>query len=191
MHNLSNDKKLKQFRKYRRKSSGYSMLEAMIIVAIVGIISTFGLSTWGDMMAQKRTRAATEILYDHIKLARSESLKRREIINVSFRFYGGTEPSWCYGLSDSGDCDCRIANACEVDGNEVVINDEHNPSTLIITDLTGPVGAKYLEINGIRGTVVNSGSIQIQERNYSATVNINAMGIVTNCSDTIAGYPPC
>ena len=178
-------------KKHNLSILGYSILETLIIVLIISIITTFAVTAWGQLMAKKRTRATVETLYDSLKIARSESLKRRAYIDISFRFYNGLLPSWCYGLSDSGNCDCRVANACTINGNEMVINDSETPSTMEVTNLTGIAGGKSLIFEGTRGTVVNSGAIQFTDTNFSAVININAMGFISICSNNIAGYPAC
>lgn len=175
----------------KKSSAGFTLLEALIVIAIISTVTTLAVSSWSDVVAQKRTRATLDALADSLKLARSESIKRRATITVSFRDHAGTQPSWCYGLSDVGDCDCRAANACTIDGTEYVITDADYPIGLTATGLSGPDGAKYIEFEGIRGTVTEPGSVQLINRGYSGRVSINAMGFISNCSANIAGYPSC
>ncbi len=170
---------------------GFTLIEGLIVVAILGIIATFAISNWGRLISQKRVRASMETLYDSLKLARSESIKQRSNITISFRNYGGTLPSWCYGISDGGNCDCRIANACTISGNATVFNDAVTPSNLAVTNLSGALGSKFITFEGIRGTASNSGSIQFTDNLASGIVSINAMGFISNCSNTVTGYPAC
>lgn len=170
---------------------GFSLVEGLIVIAILGIIVSLAVSNWGQMMASKRARASMETLYDTLKIARSESIKQRTSITVSFRNYAGTLPSWCYALSDGGDCDCRISNACTINGVQAIQTDTTSPSTLLVTNLTGPTGAKYISFDNIRGTASNSGSVQFTDNTATGVVNINAMGFLNNCSNTITGYPSC
>lgn len=173
------------------RPKGFTLIEGLIVVAIIGIVASFAVSSWGTLIAQKRVRASMETLYDTLKLARSESTKQRTAITVSFRNYGGSNPSWCYGLSDSGNCDCRVANACTINGTTVIQTDEVVPSVLSVTNLSGADGSKYISFEGTRGTASNSGSIQFTNSTASGTVSINAMGFISNCSNTVTGYPSC
>lgn len=173
------------------RQKGFTLIEGLIVVAIIGIIASFAVSNWGELIAQKRVRASMETLYDTLKMARSESTKQRTSITVSFRNYAGSNPSWCYGISDSGDCDCRVANACTINGTAVIQTDVVTPSVMAVTNLTGASGSKHIIFEGIRGTASNSGSIQFTNNTASGTVSINAMGFISNCSNTVTGYPAC
>ena len=173
------------------QQKGFTLVEGLIVVAIMGIVTTFAISSWGQLMAQKRVRASMETLYDTLKLARSESIKQRTSITVSFRNYAGSQPSWCYALSDGGDCDCRIANACTINGSQAIQTDTINPSSLAASNLSGPAGAKFISFNNIRGTASNSGSILFTSNTSTGLVSINPMGFINNCSNNVTGYPAC
>ena len=170
---------------------GFTLIEGLIVVAIIGIVASFAVSSWGTLIAQKRVRASMETLYDTLKLARSESTKQHTAITVSFRHYNGSNPSWCYGISSSGDCDCRVANACTINGTAVVQTDAIVPCVLTVTNLSGATGSKHITFEGTRGTASHSGSIQFVNSTVSGTVSINAMGFINNCSNTVTGYPLC
>ncbi len=170
---------------------GFTLIEGLIVITILGIVTGFAVTNWGQLMAQKRVRASMETLYDTLKLARSESKKQRTNITVSFRNYGGTAPSWCYALSDIGNCDCRVVNACTINGTAAIQTDLINPSTLSVTNLSGVAGAKLISFEGIRGTASHSGSIEFTNNSASGTVSVSAMGFINNCSNTVTGYPSC
>lgn len=170
---------------------GFTLIEGLIVVAILGLITSFAVSSWGSLIAQKRVRASMETLYDTLKMARSESTKQRTNITVSFRNYTGSNPSWCYGISDSGNCDCRIANACTINGTQVIQTDVVTSSVMAVTNLTGTAGSKHIVFEGVRGTASNSGSIQFTNNTATGIVSINAMGFISNCSNTVTGYPAC
>jgi prepilin-type N-terminal cleavage/methylation domain-containing protein len=170
----------------KSNAKGFTLLELLMVVAVLGVITVYAVHAWGEMISQKRTRNSMELVYDGIKLARSESIKRRAVITVSLRSSGGN--SWCYAVSDGGDCDCRVENACSFDGANSAVELE---TTAVFTNFTGPNDGKYVEFEGIRGTVTNSGNIQITDTDFSGTVNVNAMGFINNCSNNVTGYPGC
>lgn len=170
---------------------GFSLIEGLMVIAILGIIVSYSISGWGQHMAKKHVRASMETLYDTLKLARSESIKQRKNITLSFRHYSNIRPSWCYALSDKGNCDCRISNACTINDTQVRHDDSRNSSTLAITHLSGPTNAKYLSFEHIRGTASNSGSVHFSKASATGVVSINTIGFIANCSNTISGYPSC
>lgn len=171
---------------------GFTLVEGLTVMAILSVVTSLAISNWGQMMANKHIRTSMESLYNTLKLARSESIKRHATITVSFRNYKDTSsPSWCYALSDGGNCDCRIFNACTIDGVSVIQTDVNTPSTLATNNLTGSTDAKFVSFEHIRGTTSNSGSIQFTSGAATGLVNISAMGFINSCSSTVPGYPSC
>jgi type IV fimbrial biogenesis protein FimT len=174
-----------------KANAGFTLIEAMIVVALVSVLAALAIAGWGGLIMQKQITSDMSNLSDTFKLAHSESIKRRGTITISFRLFNGTNPSWCYGLSNVGDCDCRVANACTIDGVERVTNDTDYTTTMTITNLSGPAGGKFVQFEGVRGTVSNSGNVSFSQSGYSGTVTVNAMGFVEKCSNTLQGVQAC
>ena len=167
---------------------GFTLVEMAIILALVAIIIIFTVPGLDFLNRAKTLTAATESLYDTLKLTKSESVKLRSTLNVSFV----TGTAWCFGISDSGNpCNCQTANSCQIGGVERVISSQnYRGITLSVSNLTGTT-PKYAEFEGIRGTLTNTGSITLSNTGYATTMNINKLGLITICSDSIRSYNAC
>lgn len=58
------------------RTKGFTLIELMIVVALVAIIAAIGYPSFTEFTASQRVRAAASALYDSLLLARSEAVKR-------------------------------------------------------------------------------------------------------------------
>ena len=64
------------------RAHGFSLVELMVTVAVIGIVAGIGYPSFQELLAAQRVRAASSALYDSLLIARSEALKR----NVATQF---------------------------------------------------------------------------------------------------------
>ncbi|NMG27359.1 GspH/FimT family pseudopilin [Aromatoleum evansii] len=57
------------------RATGFSLIELMVVVAILGIVAAIGYPSFQELLASQRVRAASSALYDSMLVARSEALK--------------------------------------------------------------------------------------------------------------------
>lgn len=119
-----------------RKSTnikGFSLIELMVLVALVGIFVTMALPGFSDSLARKRIESLGDNTNYFLKLARSEAAKKNRAILVHIK--KNSDYSWCLGMSGDDDnadgssdaCDCSSANSCTVDDIEKVISSSDYP----------------------------------------------------------------
>jgi len=77
-----------------RWARGFTMIEALVVVAIVAILASIAYPSMQDLMKASRLRGASSDFYSDLLAARSEAIKRRT--NVSVSPSGGT---WTGGWS--------------------------------------------------------------------------------------------
>lgn len=170
------------------KKQGFTALEALIAVAILGILSAVTIPHLKQFIENSRLKSASEHLYSDIKLAHSEAIKNQSDMYISFQ----TGASWCYGMSDTGACDCSTANDCTVSGNETVVSsDQFTSVSLAIGGLNASGGISYFTLDSTRGTVDITGTATFSTSGKSITVNVNKMGNPNICSPDINGYSAC
>jgi type IV fimbrial biogenesis protein FimT len=94
----------------RGRLRGFTLIELMIVVAVVAVILTLAAPSFRDMILMQRLRGINAQLVTDIAFARSEAVSRGALVRVHFRTNAAMT---CYTISAgpllSGEprCDCR------------------------------------------------------------------------------------
>jgi type IV fimbrial biogenesis protein FimT len=64
--------------------AGFSLVELMIVIAVVAIMAGIAAPSFQDMLASQRLSAATSALNESLWLARSEAIKRNTAVSFEF-----------------------------------------------------------------------------------------------------------
>jgi type IV fimbrial biogenesis protein FimT len=94
-----------------RRTTGFTLLEAMVTVAIVGVLASLAVPSFGAQIARNRLKAAAERMAADIAEARFEASRAGVPMHVHFE--AGTQ--WCYVVSNAEHCACNpTAQACQL-----------------------------------------------------------------------------
>ena len=86
-----------------RKAKGFTLIELMIGLVVLGIMVSMAAPAFTQMMAQQRLRAASNELRMSMALARSEAVKRNAAI-VLLPASGGWSNGWCVETTGKSSC---------------------------------------------------------------------------------------
>ncbi|HIA09428.1 MAG TPA: prepilin-type N-terminal cleavage/methylation domain-containing protein [Chromatiaceae bacterium] len=64
------------------KQPGFTLIESLVAILVLGILTTIAIPSFSDMMANSRLTAASNDLAATLNLARSEAVKRATTVSV-------------------------------------------------------------------------------------------------------------
>jgi len=170
----------------RQKNAGFTLLELMIVVAIVGILAAIAVPSFQDMLETNSLKQAVESFQSDMQFARTEAIKQSTGIIVSRTT--GNAGAWCYGLArdiptSRTSCDCTETNTADADYCDIKIVSGTNFNT---TNMDSASGNSTFDFR--RGTIGNNG-VTFSTANYAARVVFSAVGRVRICSPSTVANP--
>jgi len=167
----------------KQLNTGFSLVELMITVAVIGIITSMAVPSFTSMLERNRLKEASESLKSDLMFARTEAIKQSTNLNVSIDINGS---SWCYGIdSDSTSCNCTTSGDCAiktVDGN-------------LFQGTSLAAGTNVDILFQFRRGIASANGATLNTTNYSTRVVVGSSGRVRICSPdsskAIGGYDAC
>lgn len=87
------------------KTSGYSLVEVIVVLAIFSVISAIAIPSFAAWSAKYRLRGAARQIYSAALKAKSEAIKRHESVVISFgQEVSGSSQAYVVFVDDGGDC---------------------------------------------------------------------------------------
>jgi type IV fimbrial biogenesis protein FimT len=163
----------------RQKNTGMTLIEVMVVVAIIGIVVAIAVPSFSTMLENQRIKGAAEAMLTDLRWARAEAIKRNAPVRVTF----ATGSNWSYTID-------TFPALTTSDGIlPKTVNGSDFPSTALETaSFAG--GVAYTTFDPVRGTNLNNGTATITSNNFSAGVKISTLGRVRICGST-GDYEAC
>lgn len=85
-------------------ATGFSLLEMMVVLAIIGIVAGIAMPSMRDLLANQRTKSAALDVLTTVMLAKGEAIKRGTEISIKAPS-DDLNQGWCVIFGTAADCD--------------------------------------------------------------------------------------
>ncbi|NOR70087.1 MAG: prepilin-type N-terminal cleavage/methylation domain-containing protein [Methylomarinum sp.] len=177
------------------KNRGFTLIELMIVIAIVGIIASMAVPSFQDTLERNRLKEAAESLKSDLMFIRTEAIKKSN--NITVNRSTGNNGGWCYGFDNTGfACDCTETDAANIttSSNAGYCSAKRtvgfsNTNLISVFPVSGNSTFDFR-----RGTTGNHNTC-FSTTSYKIKVTTSTAGRVLICSNTdsfaMAGFPDC
>ena len=191
-------------------NNGFTLVELMLVLSIFSIIATMAVPAVKTSFDKKELTRAGEDLYNHLQLARSESITRFAPLYVRFNSTGA---NWQYGISQNDLCnlnqtDPTLANtdACllVVDDGDGIVDDgtalidaqdtvlyrfsQADYPNISMTLDAMPNADNQIAFDPARGTAANATITLQSTRGFKLRLMVGVLGQIRLCSPAGSGY---
>jgi len=171
----------------RLKNVGFTLVETLIVVAIIGVLAAMAAPSFSEQMKQQRVEGAAEGLVAALQNAKAEAIKRNATVGIVFTpaTIDTDLGTWCYGMTPAGaaTCDCTTSGSC-ASGSVVASSDFKNITVNFNTSASRNFSP--LRGTGTSGTVTFSAG-----NNKTLGVTTTTLGRIRICkasTSTIGSY---
>ncbi|MCZ8111677.1 MAG: GspH/FimT family pseudopilin [Betaproteobacteria bacterium] len=171
-----------------RRQCGASLVEAMIVLAIIGLLLGSVLPGWADARDRRSLEAASAQLATDLRLTRSLAVAQGSPVRLSV-----PAAQACYvvhtGPARACSCDATGAATCRDDAQALRVATLPGSGRIALSS-----SSASMLFDADRGTVTPTGTLRLRLADGRAVHHVvNIMGRIRSCSPAgrVAGHPPC
>lgn len=193
-----------------KRQAGLTLIELMVVVALIGVVLTLAAPAFRDMILMQRLRGISSELVTDMQLARSEAVARRDFVRVHLKANNGSDAT-CYTIYTSSDnatrCDCMLGAGAACTGSigtveiktvkvprslGVVLESPGNPDPAFSFDWrTGGLYSNPTDVDPVPMSLVNIDSSIDGARKLRTRLNRAGRPLVCRPSGSTMTEEPC
>lgn len=157
---------------------GLTLVELVIALAVLAVLATLALPSFGSLLNRHRLQAAAETLALDLAEARHEAARAGTPLHVVFR----PGAQWCWAVARTPDCDCTAPTAgCALK----TVTTQELPGVTLATSGDASFG-------GALPATPNETVLRSQGGTEALQVRLSPLGRASICSPTgMRGYARC
>ena len=180
------------------RNRGFTLVEVLMSIVLVAIGMALALPSFRDMVEKRQVTNGVEQLASFVNSAQGAAMKTNGEVWVSWTRMGAND--WCIGANEEAACDCTQDNACQVNGQDFVIDASHASPQVAMQPIVGGGDDSAYGFDPIRGLMTDlDDSLALEIRSLSGdfrlSLMVNNTGRVILCSPdadyAVPGYALC
>lgn len=162
------------------KRSGLTLLELVIAMAMLAIVASIAVPSFGAAADRARLRHAAETLAADLAEARYQSAQRGIPLYLDVQ----PGPGWCWAVTSASGCRCGVVQACQLK----TVSEIENAGVQLIE-----AHALSFEPTGILQSGAGTEALLQSRRGERLRVSVSALGRASICAPDggVPGYPSC
>ena len=173
----------------KRGSCGFSLVEAMVVVAVIAVVATTAVPSLVAFIDGRRLDATATALAADVQFVRTEAVARNQPIRISFHDApGGT--CWVVHTGPAAQCSCNDTPPAVCGGGAVEIK----TVVLGVADrVSVRANVASIGFDPMHGTSTPTGTLRLVDPTGRAVHHIvNVMGRVRSCTPSgVPGWRAC
>lgn len=180
------------------KKKGFTLIELMVVIAIIGIVASIAIPNFSDMIQRNRLKGAVKALETDLQWMRTQSIKQS--CNLQASFITGDSSTWSYKIYQPA---AELCPSCTAGANcvlKTITGTEFAGVTMAAPSfLSAPTTVAEFDFRRGEARRVNNsysnGGVTLSTTTYTARVVIAQSGHVRICTPSsttgLTATPSC